>query len=203
MKKPTQNKIWFMCPLSGIKIQTCPVSKCIYHTEKTESKCLGDFLIGDSIDADDPNLLMLFGKRDDIAKQMKASVSRIKIIIAAHDYLEWCRKKEWFQYPFVVGYKQNKLRTYVARFAPDHYPFNITKLNWNIGLVCAMTHQVWYDEYCKERRITTGTLDKVFGLNKTTLSDLREQFIQAAEAATKQIRRRTKVAQQPRRKKRS
>jgi len=161
------------CPLTDIQVNKCPVRTCMYWTKKRPGNCLGPDAVGEPLDSDDPLLRMSRGYTTKLGKE---SVERIKQALLVNNYLEWCAEKfTWQDYPFVIGYRNKRLRAYVSELASTTFPYTLTSLPWNIGLVCATVYPKWLTKWNRP-------LDN-WPISEELSQEIRSHFRRAAEKA--------------------
>jgi hypothetical protein len=130
-------------------------------------------VVGEQLDIDDPTLRLVRGFN---VKAGKLGVERIKQALVVDSYLEWCLATfTWKDYPFVLGYRNKRLRARVSELAATTFPYNMSTLPWNIGLVCATAYPKWLSRWNKP-------MDN-WPINDELSTQIRSYFQQAAEKA--------------------
>lgn len=167
----------FECPLAQIKIISCPVKTCAYHTIHETGNCLMQRGLTEDVEFNADEIAKARGINPlefrNLAQKGQRAIQRVLVL---HDFLTWLDKKPWHTYPKVEGYRDSQLIEWVEHHLLKHPPYSLPQLAWNMGKIAAsLTDKIW-KEYCKHKEIEFQSTSIALGLPRRKIEEALEAF---------------------------
>lgn len=178
------------CPITEIKVVTCPVKTCAYHTNHATGNCM---VYRGLIDDPEYHSEEIADVKGIPLAQFKSMVQKgrrqIERVMVINDFLTWLDDKPWHMYPKTEAYRDEELIEYISNLASHTFPFNLPLLRWNMGKVAALVHDKVWKEYSKYKEIEFASVSVSTGLPKRKVIEIQDKFQAAYKRQTPSNRR--------------